>query len=332
MRRLTPTAIALILGGLVILALVALLLSSRRGGNEDKLSDNQLVSASTATPSRRCSSQRTYDVIKRELFRQAAEMRGSDQASFDRLAAYASVRVERPVLKSEDEGVGTIRCAGRLSLDLPPGVAVVGGRRTLTADIDYVLQATADGSGDIVVLEGADAIIVPLATLARSGTQPGVPQPPAPGMPPAAPDAPLPDTGAPMPPPATGPAPAPAPAPAPPPVARPTAEPSPPPATRPEPQPTASASPSFNCRYARTRGEIAVCRDSGLAALDREMAAQYYRAVAGADAGQRELLRRTRSRFLSYRDRCGSDACIADAYRGRIAEIRDIMAGRWNPR
>jgi hypothetical protein len=34
-------------------------------------------------------------------------------------------------------------------------------------------------------------------------------------------------------------------------------------------------------------------------------------------------------RFLSFRDRCGSDRCIADAYRGRITEIRDIVDGRW---
>jgi hypothetical protein len=234
------------------------------------------------------------------------------------------VRVERPVVKSEDEGVGTIRCAGRLALDLPPGVAVVGGRRTLTADIDYVLQATADNSGDIVVLEGADAIVVPLATLARSSSQPGLPQPPAPGT--AQDPADGADPGEPVNeplPPSADPPPA---VPAPPPAARPPAATPPPAANQ-----TASASPSFNCRYARTRGEIAVCRDSGLASLDRQMAAQYFRAVGSASAGQREQLRRSRSRFLAYRDRCGSDACIADAYRGRIAEIRDIMADRWSP-
>jgi len=328
MRRLTPTTVALILGGLVLLGLVALFLSSGRSGNQDKLADSQLAGASKASPATRCSSQRTYDVIKRELFRQAAETRGSDQAQFDRLAAYASVRVAQPVVKSQDEGVGTIRCAGQLSLDLPPGVAVVGGRRTLSANIDYILQATADGSGDIVVLEGADAIIVPLATLARSGSQPGVPQPPAPEIPSVAPDAPLPDTGVEaLPPTATPPSSPPAPSPPPAPAPRPAAEP-----PAPRPSASASASPSFNCRYARTRGEIAVCRDSGLAALDRQMASQYYRAVAGADASQRELLRSTRNRFLAYRDRCGSDSCIADAYRGRMDEIRDIMAGRWNPR
>ena len=58
------------------------------------------------------------------------------------------------------------------------------------------------------------------------------------------------------------------------------------------------------------------------------MASQFYRGVATGSAGQRELLRRSRTRFLRYRDSCGSDACIADAYRGRIAEIRDIMENR----
>lgn len=328
MQRLNPLTVALTFAVLIALILGLGFASMRSGSSEDRLTDSQVANRPAPSPNQRCSSQRTYDVIKRELFRQAAEMRGSDQGTFDRLAAYAAVRVERPVVRDEDEGVGTIRCAGRLSLDLPPGVSVVGGRRTLTADIDYVLQGTADGSGDIAVLEGAEAIVVPLATLARSGTQPGAPQPPMPGAPPAVPDPQAPSASeAPQP---RDIAPPPPRAPAPPPAA-PRAAPQPAPAPSAEAVPTASARPSFNCRYARTRGEIAVCRDSGLASLDRQMASQYYRAVSGADARQRELLRTTRSRFLSYRDACRSDACIADAYRGRIAEIRDIMANRWNP-
>jgi uncharacterized protein len=62
------------------------------------------------------------------------------------------------------------------------------------------------------------------------------------------------------------------------------------------------------------------------------MSSQFFSARSRADAGQRALLDRTRSRFLSYRDGCRSDDCVADAYRGRIAEIRDIMAGRWQGR
>jgi uncharacterized protein len=59
------------------------------------------------------------------------------------------------------------------------------------------------------------------------------------------------------------------------------------------------------------------------------MAAQYVSAMRDAGPREARLLRSTRDRFLTYRDRCGSDRCIADAYRGRIREIGDIMAGNW---
>ncbi|MDQ3482196.1 MAG: hypothetical protein M3448_02130, partial [Pseudomonadota bacterium] len=95
------------------------------------------------------------------------------------------------------------------------------------------------------------------------------------------------------------------------------------------PPPRATANPSFNCRNARTRGEVAVCSDGGLASLDRQMASQFYGAMSQGDAAQRALLQRTRGRFLSYRDSCRSDACVAGAYRDRMREISDIMAGRW---
>jgi uncharacterized protein len=114
----------------------------------------------------------------------------------------------------------------------------------------------------------------------------------------------------------------PAPAPAPP-----SAQPAPTAAPRP-----VGARPSFDCGNAHTRSEIAVCSNAGLATLDRQMAAQFDRAMSAADPEERTLLTRTRSRFLSYRDSCGSNACIADAYRGRIREIHDIMTGDWQPR
>jgi uncharacterized protein len=72
-----------------------------------------------------------------------------------------------------------------------------------------------------------------------------------------------------------------------------------------------------------------VCRSPELAALDREMAGFFNTALRGADPEARATLQRTRGRFLAFRDRCGSDRCIADAYRGRITEIRDIVDGRW---
>ena len=304
MQRLNPTMLAL-LAGIVVLLLLVAYFASNRNPDQDKLTGNEMAQASAGDPEKRCADKRTYDLIKRELFRRAAQLRGSDHAAYDRLSAYAVMRMENPVMESDDDKSGAINCSGSLSLDLPPGVAVVGGRRTLTADVDYTVRPAADGSGTVVLLRNADAIVAPLATLARVGQPAQQPTAPADGniMAPAEPG-----TAAPPLPQPQSPAPAPA----------------------PEPQ-TSSARPSFNCANASTRGEIAVCRDPGLAALDRQMASQFYGALGQANPAERDLLQRTRARFLSYRDSCRSDACIAEAYRGRMREIGDIMAGRWQP-
>jgi uncharacterized protein len=68
-----------------------------------------------------------------------------------------------------------------------------------------------------------------------------------------------------------------------------------------------------------------------LAALDVNMAAQYRRSLVAATPVQKQLLQTTRDRFLAYRDRCPNRQCIANAYVGRMREIRDIMEGRLTP-
>lgn len=300
MRRINPTVLAL--GAVVLLLLIVWFFSSNRSADQDKLIGNESASAAASDPEKLCSSKATYDLIKRDLFRRAAQVRGSDQSAFDRLSAYASLRVENPVLESEDGGKGSANCSASLSLDLPPGVAVVGGRRSLAADVDYTVQRAADDSGRVVLLRNADAIVTPLATLVRVSQTPAAPVAPEATVPQVSdPLAPTPETAAPQ------------------------------AAPAPEPQATTTARPSFSCGAARTRGEIAVCEDPGLASLDRQMAAQFNRAMSEADGGKRALLQRTRNRFLSYRDSCRSDSCIADAYRGRMREISDIMAGSWQP-
>jgi hypothetical protein len=299
MRRLNPTVIALLIGVVVLILLIAYFASSRNP-DQDKLKDSQVSTTQAANPEKTCASQGTYDLIKRDLFRRAAQLRGSDQAAYDKLAAYAAVRMEDPVLEGEDKDTRAVKCSGSLSLDLPPGVAVVGGRRTLMSDIDYTVQPAADGSGMVVLLRNADSIITPLATLSRPAQPAQAPaqlpenataperQSPAQS---ATPESPVP--------------------------------PSAPPAT--------VARPSFNCANARSRGEIAVCSDPGLATLDRNMSAEYGQAVAEASPDERELLRDTARRFYAYRDRCPDNRCIAGAYAGRMREIRDIMEGRWQP-
>jgi len=302
------TIIALV-GGLALVLLLVAYFASNRNPDQDKLTGNKLETAASGSPEKLCASSATYDLIKRELFRRAAQLRGSDQAAFDQVSSAAVVRMENPVMESEDGSTHAVHCSGSLSVDLPPGIAVVGGRRTLTADIDYTVQQAADNSGPVVLLSNADPIIAPLATLARI-------EAPAPA--PSADVAPAPEQNGTVPPTAPqSPVPVPAPQPTPPP--------------QPSPAPPSQARPSFACANARTAGERAVCSDAGLAALDRAMSIEYRRAFAVADPDQQQALRQSAHRFYAYRDRCADRGCIAQAYAERVREIRDIVQGRWQP-
>ena len=90
----------------------------------------------------------------------------------------------------------------------------------------------------------------------------------------------------------------------------------------------ATAKPSFSCRFAKGRGETAVCRDAGLASLDRHLAMLYGQSWGMADAAKRATLLRTRDDFLSSRDACRSQSCIRTVYLGRMREVSDIMAAK----
>lgn len=297
-----------LIGGLIALVLVIAYFATRGNSNQDKLTQNEVAQSGSKAPSpeKLCASNQTYDLIKRELFRRAAQLRGSDQAAFDQLSGYAVVRMENPVMESQDNATGAVNCSGSLSLDLPPGVRIVGGHQTLTSDVDYTVQPAADGSGNVVLLRNADAIIAPLATLARANQS--APVSPAPAPVPEQPN----EVGS----------------------DQQQLEPGPGQQRQPsEAPPTVSSAghPSFDCAKAHTKGETAVCADAGLAALDRNMATQYGRAMSDASPAQQTLLRDTRDRFIRYRDRCPNRSCIGDAYVGRMREIRDIMEGRWHP-
>ena len=296
-RTLTIAAIvvlALIAAGLLIYGL------SADRSNQDRLSDTVMGEAQPTNLERQCGSQKIHDAIKRELFRRAAQVRGRDQEALDQIAGQASARMEAAMLTSQDDERGTIGCSGLLWIDIPPAYIAPGGRRTLSSDVDYTLETTSEGAGDLVSLGSADSIVSSLSKLARVRSpveqQPEVVEP-VPGT-----------TGE---------------------IILPGGEvvPAPPPETA-APD-TSSANPSFDCRFARTRSEIAVCNNGGLASLDRQMADLYNRSLGQADPEQHDLLVRTRNRFLAYRDRCRSESCIAGAYQGRMREIDDIMAGRW---
>jgi len=298
----------LIIAVLAAVAAGILLASSVWSGawkSDEKSEQSADVDERAVAPEKQCALQSTYDSIKRALFARAARARGGDETAFAKLSDFSLLRIESPVLRGVDEDLDRISCNGVAVLQLPPGVRVEDGGSTLSSPLDYAVQPAADGTGNVVMLGNADAITGPLATIQRSGAAQADPLLPPDMDPMTAPEG------------------------------SPVLDPAPPPAPSPpeaQPQPSGSASPSFNCGNARTRGELAVCNDAGLAALDRQMASQFYSAMRQADPRQRALLQSTRSGFLAFRDRCRSDACIADTYRGRMREISDIMAGRWQGR
>ncbi len=108
------------------------------------------------------------------------------------------------------------------------------------------------------------------------------------------------------------------------------AKPAPPPLASSEPIPS-EAKPSFNCRNARTRGEIAVCRNANLANLDRQQAMFYSQSWVRADAARRERLQITGDRFMARRDGCRSIACTRAAYLARMREVSEIMIAPVKP-
>jgi hypothetical protein len=316
---------------------------TRSGPGSDALGEDGKATKQSAAEEAeaRCAAPATYDKLKRELLRQAATARGADPAIFERLAGYAAIRVSEPVLREHDEESDRVDCSGNVSIDLPPGVQVAGGRRSLSASLRYSLQPAADGNGEVLTVDGAEAMTGLLATLGRAGSSlpAATPQEPAPAPSPGPgrdslgqPLGNVPPQRAPAPPAVSRPAPPPSrPAPAPdrelpPPREAAPARPAPPQVAPPR---TTSANPSFNCARASNRAERAICGNSGLASLDRQMAGSFFSARREANATQRVLLDRTRGSFLAYRNRCSSDACIASAYRDRIREINDIMADRW---
>jgi hypothetical protein len=296
-KRISPWLIVALVGAILAGVLLASSVWDNRWKSDDNAVGNSIAETKPADMEKWCAAQPTYDAMKRELFRRAAQVRGSDEQAYARLSDFALLRVNGPVARGIDDQVQSVNCSGAAVLELPPGVQVAGGRRALSGDIEYIVQPAADGTGNVVRLGNADSIVVPLATITRIASPQPAPPPaelgneaqPEPANEAPDPLAPQPD----------------------------------------RPTPAAKANPSFNCANARTRGEIAVCNDPGLAALDRQMAGQYNAAVSEADSSQRRLLERTRSRFLSYRDRCGNDECVANTYRSRIREIQDIMADRW---
>ena len=84
--------------------------------------------------------------------------------------------------------------------------------------------------------------------------------------------------------------------------------------------PVATAGPSFDCREARQASEGAICASPELAALDRQLAADYDAAVA--DPSKAGAVRAAQRQWIAERNNCGPViACLVGVYRRRIAVL-----------
>ncbi|WP_192355771.1 peptidoglycan-binding protein [Mesorhizobium mediterraneum] len=92
-------------------------------------------------------------------------------------------------------------------------------------------------------------------------------------------------------------------------------------ATAPAGQPLAGAAPAFDCRAVSQAAEGAICASPELAALDRQLG-DAYAAAANSNPAAATLLQSAHHEWIEQRNSCGADtACIATAYRGRIADV-----------
>jgi uncharacterized protein len=82
---------------------------------------------------------------------------------------------------------------------------------------------------------------------------------------------------------------------------------------------------SFNCRYAKTPAENAICNDRRLSQTDERMASIYFGLQNDLSYRRATQLKRGQKDWLMERDDCGySKSCLRRAYRERIAVMCDI--------
>lgn len=88
--------------------------------------------------------------------------------------------------------------------------------------------------------------------------------------------------------------------------------------------PPSAEAQSFNCRYARTPDEVAICQSDRLANLDQAMSRIYFRLRNSLYGREKARLEAEQSSWLRQRRDCGSDrGCIEEAYARRIQELRN---------
>jgi hypothetical protein len=175
-KRTTIWLIVALVGAVLAGVLLASSVWTGEWKSKGNIVGNELVENKPGIdPQSWCAAQATYDAIRRELFRRAAQVRGGDSQAYTRISDFSLLRMNGPVVRGIDDRLHSVSCSGTAVLDLPPDVTVSGGRRSLSGDVDYMIQPAADGTGNVIRIGNADSIVIPLATLSRIGAPQSAP-------------------------------------------------------------------------------------------------------------------------------------------------------------
>ena len=242
-----------------------------------------------------CSDNRAAGLIKQEIFQRASGSGSADRALLAQAEPLASARVESA--HAEDAG-----CAGWLSLDIPPGVAVDGDRINLSSEIAFALIRTEDGTIQLSTLSGADNVVRALATLEPESRAAGPLEAAKPQQIAASASREK----------VLDPAP----------VRQ---------AFSVSARPPKRSMDGEPCATTAGRSDRMICENGNLASLDWQLSNFYRQSWDRADEGKRGLLLGTRQQFNVRRNACASPDCMTTAYVARLREIGDIMAGRKSP-
>ena len=91
-----------------------------------------------------------------------------------------------------------------------------------------------------------------------------------------------------------------------------------------EPREQMIFSPSFDCAKASTFSEKAICSDTLLGKLDGALS-ENYKSMLASNIGEeaRSDLKTTQRKWLTERNKCTSNQCLANVYRKRVDEVCD---------
>lgn len=85
------------------------------------------------------------------------------------------------------------------------------------------------------------------------------------------------------------------------------------------------------CASARSKVAAAICEDSNVGALDRQLSTFFGQSVRHSNELRRAQLFRGQERFLNRLNSCSSDDCLTKAYLQRMGEIANVMTAPLTP-